>query len=270
MRFFALAPYELRRVLRRPWVQVAAAAGIAVAVAAIIVAATHEDLAREDSLRRSAASLLLLGGLAVAVCLGSAALNRDAHGGHLGMLLGNGASRPQLVGGSLGARLLVLLLVVAAWTAVMQIGSVALGMGLDGPLAVHALAVAEGLALAMIACAAASAVVAPVAAGIFGLSVYVIAQASVNLKAAADQDLIGTADTAVTALYRIGPRAVTSPMIADLQLRDVAGPAAPRIEINDNTVFVPAAGWDTVLWTLLWCVLIALLCIAGMRRRPVN
>jgi hypothetical protein len=270
MRGLALIPFEVRRIARRRWVQVGAAAGIALAAAAVAVAATHEGLAREDALRRGGASPLLLGGLALALTLGSAALNRDAHAGHLGALVGNGASRPDLVTGALGARLAILLAVVAAWTVVMQAGSLALGMGLDGPLAVHALAVAEGLALALIACAAASAVVAPVAAGMFGASVYVVAQAAVNLKAAADQGLIGTADTLVTALYTVGPRAVTSPMIADMQLREVAGPAAPRVEINDNTVIVPAAGWGTVVWTLLWCVLLALLCAAGMRRRPIT
>ena len=122
----------------------------------------------------------------------------------------------------------------------------------------------------MLACAAASAIVGPVAAGAFGVAVYVLAQAAVNQKAAADQNLIGTADALVTALYHVAPRTVTSPMIAEMQLRDVAGPAAPRVEINDNPVFVPAAEWDTVVWTLAWCVLIGLLCAAGFRRRPLR
>ncbi len=261
---------ESRRVGRRAWVQVAVALGVALAVVAVLVAATDEGLAREDSLRRGAASLLLLGGLALAIALGSAALNRDAGGGHMGMLLGAGASRPQVITGAVGARLVILLGALAAWTAAVQLGALVLGLGLDGPLAVHALAVAEGLVLAMLASAAASAVVAPAAAGIFGGSVYVLAQAAVNLKAAADQGLIGTADGGVGALYYIGPRAVTSPMIADLQARDAAGPAAPRIEINENTVIVPSAEWDTVVWTLAWCVLLALACVAGLRRRPVT
>jgi hypothetical protein len=59
-------------------------------------------------------------------------------------------------------------------------------------------------------------------------------------------------------------------MLADLQLRDAAGAAAPRVEINDNTVFIPASGWDSVLWTLFWCALLALACVAGFRRRPLN
>lgn len=265
-----LLALELRRLARRPWVQVGVTAGLVAAVVAVVVAAGDTGAAREDALRRGAASLLLLGGLALAVALGSAALNRDADRGWFGALIGAGAARPQLAAASVGARLAVLAVVVAAWTLALQVGSLALGLGLDGPLAVHALAVGEGLALALLACAAASAVVAPAAAGLFGAGVYVIAQAAVNLKAAADQGLIGTADTLVTTMYLAGPRAVTSPMIADLQSRDVAGPAAPRVEINDNTVLVPAAGWGTVLWTLLWCALLALLCAAGLRRRPVS
>jgi hypothetical protein len=143
-------------------------------------------------------------------------------------------------------------------------------MGLDGPLAVHTLAVLLGLLVAMLAAAAASSIVGPVAAGIFGGAIYVVAQAAVNLKAAADQGLIGTADVGVRILYYVAPRTVTSPMIAELQLRNEAGPAAPRVEINENTVIVPAAGWDTVVWTIAWCVLLGLLCAAGMRRRPLN
>ncbi|WP_217912955.1 hypothetical protein [Miltoncostaea marina] len=265
----ALAALQLRRLARRRWLQVALSAGLAAAVVVALVAAADEGLAREDALRRGAASVLLLGGLALAVLLGSAAINRDGDAGHLGMLAGAGATRPQLVTAAVGARVVALLAVVAAWAVVVQAGSLALGMGLDGPLAVHTLAVAEGLLLAMIACAAASAVVGPVAAGAFGVAVYVLAQAAVNLKTAADQNLIGTADTLVTALYHVAPRTVTSPMIAEMQLRDVAGPAAPRVEINENPVFVPAAEWDTVVWTLAWCLLLGILCAAGLRRRPL-
>ena len=266
----ALVAIALHRLARRRWIQVAVAAGAALAVVAALVAATHDGMVREDTLRRGGAALLLLGGLALALGLGSAALNLDAATGHFGMLTGSGASRPQLVAGAVGARLIILLATGTLWGVILQAGSIALGLGLDGPLAVHALAVGEGLVLAMLAAAAASSVVAPAAAGLFGGSVYVVAQAAVNLKAAADQGLIGTADGIVRALYHVFPRTVTSPMIAELQLRNAAGAAAPRVEINDNTVFVPAAGWDTVLWTLAWCILLAVLCAAGLRRRPLN
>jgi hypothetical protein len=269
-RIAALVAMELRRLARRPWIQLAAGAGVALAIAAVGVAATHEDLAREDSLRRGAATLLLLGGLAFALALGSGALNNEALTGRFGALTGAGASRPEIVAGSVGARAVVLAVTGAAWAAVLEIGSLALGLGWDGPLAVHAAAVGVGLLMAMLAASAASAVVGPAASFVFGASMHILSQAVVNLKAAADQDLIGTASGYVRALYYIAPRAVTSPMIADMQLRDVAGPAAPRVEINHNTVFVHAASWQTVAWTLAWCVLLALLCGAGLRRRPFN
>jgi hypothetical protein len=263
-----LAELQARRLARRPWSQVALAAGIALAGVAAGVAATHEGLAREDALRRGGATLLLLGGLAVAVVLGSTALNRDAESGYFGALAGAGAARPQLVAAAVGSRVVALLAVLAAWGAALQIGSAALGLGLDGPLAVHTLAVAEGLVLTLLACAAASSVVGPAAAGAFGLAVFVVAQAAVNLKAAADQALIGTADASVTALYYVVPHTITSPMIAGLQARDAAGAAAPQVEINQNVVLVPAAGWGSVVWTLAWCVLMVALCASGLRRRP--
>lgn len=269
-RIAALVLLQLRRLVRRPWIQVGVAAGLALALVAVAVAATHDGAVREDALRRGAAALLLLGGLALALGLGGGALNTDARTGHFGALTGSGASRPELVAGAVGARLVVLVAAGAAWAVVLQAGGVALGMGLDGPLMVHTLAIGEGLVVAMLAAAAASSIVGPVAAGLFGASVYVAAQAAVNLKAAADQSLIGTADTGVRILYYLVPRTVTSPMIAELQLRDAAGAAAPRVEINGNTVIVPAAGWDTVAWTLAWCILLALLCAAGLRRRPFN
>lgn len=269
-RILSVIRIQLLRLSRRRWVQVGVVAGAALALVAVVVAATHEGGVREDTLRRGAAALLLLGGLALALALGSAALNTDAQSGHFGALLGAGASRPELVTGSVGARLLVLLVSGAGWLLVLQAGSLALGLGLDGPLAVHALAVGLGLVVALLAAAAASSIVGPAAAGIFGGAVFVAAQAVVNLKAAADQALIGTADTLVNALYFTLPRTITSPMIADLQSRDAAGAAAPRVEINQNTVLVPASGWDSVAWTLAWCVLLAVLCAAGLRRRPIN
>ena len=269
-RILALVRLELLRLSRRLWIQVGVVAGLALALVAVVVAATHDDGLREDSLRRGGAALLLLGGLALAIALGSAALNLDARTGHFGSLIGSGASRPEIVAGAVGSRLIVLAGAGLAWGAMLQAGSLALGLGLDGPLAVHTLAVGEGLVLAMLAASAASSVVAPPAAGIFGASMYIVAQAAVNLRAAADQGLIGTADAGVRAVYYIVPRTITSPMIAEMQLRNVAGAAAPRVEINQNTVSVPASGWDSVAWTLAWCILLALLCATGLRKQPFN
>jgi hypothetical protein len=249
---------------------VAVAAGLALVVAVAVVAATHSGAVRTESLERNAAAFLLLAGLAVAIVLGSTALNRDAESGRFGALVGAGASRPQLVAGAVGSRVAVLAVVIAAWGVALQIASAAVGLGPDGRLAVHTLAVAEALLLTMLACAAASSIVGPVASGVFGACVFVIAQAAVNLKAAADQDLIGTAGGVVKAFYYVAPRTIVSPMIADLQLRNAGGPAAPRITINDNTVFVPASHWGSIVWTLVWCVVLALLCAAGLRRRPIN
>jgi hypothetical protein len=266
----AVGAAVLLRLLRRRWVLAALAAGVALAVVCALVAIGSHGLAREDEFRRAAAALLLLGGLAFAIAIGSAALNRDADDGNLGLMLGAGASRQQVVAGAVGARVAILALALVAGGVVLQIGSASLGLGLDGPLAVHTLAVGEGLLLTLLACAAASSVVGPLAAGAFGVALYVTAQAAVNLKAAADQALIGTADAGVNLLYYVAPRAITSPMLAELQLRDAAGAAAPRVEINGNTVIIPQSGWDSVLWTLFWCALLVLACVAGFRRRPVS
>jgi hypothetical protein len=268
-RLLALAWAQTLRLARRPWVQGVAGAGLLAAIVVAASAAADSGLEREDSFRSGAAALLLLGGLVAAVPLGAAALNRDAAAGHMGLLVASGASRREVAAAALAARLVALAVILAGWGVALQVGSLALGLGLDGPLAVHTLAAAVGLLLTMLAAGAASAVVGPVAAGAFGLVVFIAAQAAVNLKAAADQDLIGTADGAVSALYYVAPRAIISPMISQLQGRDVGGPAAPSLEINDNLVLVPASGWGSVAWTLAWCALLAVACIAGLRRRPL-
>jgi hypothetical protein len=269
IRLARLSWAQLMRLARRPWLQGVAGAGLLAAAVVAAAAGADTGLDREDALRSGAASLLLLGGLVAAVPLGAGALNVDAASGHLGLLVGSGASRAEIAAAALAARIAALAAIAVAWGLALQVGSLALGLGLDGPLAVHTLAVAVGLLLALVAGAAASSVVGPIAAGAFGLAVLVAAQAAVNLKAAADQGLIGTADTAVSALYYVAPRAIVSPMISELQGRDAGGPAAPSLEINDNTVLVPASGWGSVAWTLAWCAVLALACAAGLRRRPL-
>ena len=239
IRALTVAALQVRRISRRRWSSFVLVAGVVLAAVAAGVAATHEGLERTDSLRQGSATLLLLGGLVAALALGSPALNRDSDSGHFGALMGAGVGRTG-------------------------------GLGLDSQLAVHTLLVAEALLLTMLAAAAASSVVPPVAAGAFGLVVYVTAQAMMNLKAAADQDYIGVARQSIDAVYYLMPHIPTSQMLADLQLRGEAGPAVPRVDINGNEVLLAASGWGTVAWTLLWCALFALLAYAGIRRRPIN
>jgi hypothetical protein len=265
----ALAAVELRGLTRRRWLLAAAAAGLAVIVLTAALAAGDSGVERDDAFRSGGASLLLLGGLVVAVGLGAAALNRDADSGHLGILAAAGPGRARLAGAAVLARVAALAAVIAAWGVLLQLASAAIGRGLDGPLAVHTLSAAENLLLALLAAAAVSSVVGGIAAGICGVTLYVLAQAAVNLEAAADQDLIGTAETGVRAAYVVLPRIVVSPMIFLLQARDEAGPAAPQMEINGTVVFVPASAWTSVVWTLAWCVAIGLLAAYGLRRRPL-
>jgi hypothetical protein len=265
----ALAGAELRGLTRRRWLLVAAAAGLAVIVLSAALAAGDAGIERDDTFRSGGASLLLLGGLVVAIGLGAAALNRDADSGHLGILAAAGPGRARLAGAAVLARVAALIGVIAAWGLALQLASAALGRGLDGPLAVHTLSAAENLLLALLAAAAVSSVVGGIAAGIVGATLYVLAQAVVNLEAAADQNLVGTAETGVRAAYLVLPRIVVSPMIFLLQARDEAGPAAPQMEINGTVVFVPASAWTSVVWTLAWCAGIGLLAAYGLRRRPL-
>jgi ABC-type transport system involved in multi-copper enzyme maturation permease subunit len=264
-----LARIQGLRLARRPWVQAVTGGGVVAAVVIAAASAAESGRDQEDAFRSGGASLLLLAGLVVAVLLGAGALNRDAASGHLGLLVGSGAARAEVAAAAVAARVVALAVVLAAWTVALELGSLALGMGLDGPLAVHALAVSVGLLLTLLAATAASSVVGPVAAGAFGLIVFVTAQAAVNLKAAADQDLIGTARGGADAFYYAAPRTIVSPMISALQARDAGGPAAPSLDINGNEVLVPASGWGSVVWTLLWCALLVVACVGGLRRRPL-
>jgi len=265
----ALVAAELGALARRRWVGGVVAAGLAVAVAVAALAASESGQARDDDFRAGAASLLLLGGLVMAVGLGSAALNREADSGHLGLLAAAGPGRATLAGAAIAARAAALVATLAVWGAAVQVGSLALGRGLDGPLAVHTAAGAENMLLTLLAAAAVSSVVGPVSSSLVGLAVYVLAQAVVNLEAAADQGLIGTSEAGVRAAYLVLPRLVVSPMIFLLQAREEAGPAAPPVEINGTTVFVPASAWATVAWTLCWCAGIAAVAAVGLRRRTL-
>lgn len=269
-RTLAVCGLQRRRLERTPWIPLALVAGIVLAAVAAGVAATHRGIVREDSFRQGSATLLLLGGLVVSVGLGASAFNRDGDSGHLGALLGAGATRVQTLAGVLAARTLALTAILLVWGVALQVAGAIIGLGFDGDLAVHTLMVAEALWLTLLAAAAASTVVPPLAAGFFGVVVYGTAQAMVNLKAAADQDLIGTMRGGANGAVVLMPHIPTSPMLAELQLRDAAGPAVPRFEHNGQLVLLGASGWGTVAWALVWCALFALLAHAGWRRRPVN
>lgn len=265
----AMIDASLRRLARRRWLSAAVATGALVVAVVAGLAAGGATATERDDLRAGVAGLLVLGGLIVALGLGAAALNRDAERGYLGLLAATGVGRPRVVLESLAGRLVALAAVLAVWAVAAQIASLALGLGLDGPLLVHTFAMVELLALGLLAAAAASAVVGQVASFITGAAVAVIAQAVVNLKAAADDGVIGTAEGPIRAFYAVLPRAITSPMISDLQARDVAGVAAPQIDINGNIVIVPPSGLASVLVTLVWLGIFALLAVAGFRRRTL-
>jgi hypothetical protein len=109
-----------------------------------------------------------------------------------------------------------------------------------------------------------------VVSAVLALTLQVAAQSFTNLKAAADLNLVGSiADPLVNASYRVLPHTVLSPMIVDLQTRDLATLAAPQFRINQALVVVPASGVGTVLWTLGWCALLAWLTVVGTRRRTL-
>lgn len=265
------ATADLRALARGRWSWLAILLG-PLAVGFIAARALNEPsgLAREDSFRSGAASLMLLGGLFVALTLGANAVKSGSTSGRLGLLLAGGAGRDAVSWSLVVSRAVALAAVFAVWGVALQIGSLSVGLGVDGPLAVHVAASYQSMLIALVAALAAATAVGPVAAWVFGGIVYVIAQAAVNLKAAADADALGTADPLGDALYYLWPRTVTSPMIADLQLRDAAGPAAPQIDINQNIVTVPAAGVSTVIWTLMWLGILAWIVSAGFRRRGIR
>lgn len=261
---------DLRVLTRTRWVRAATGLGVIVAALVTAVAATHTGPIRQDSMRSGAASLLLLGGIALAVCLGGGAFAKDAARGHLGLLVGNGMS-PSTVGlGRVLSRWTALLGVVAVWAAALLAGAATLGEGFDRPLLIHAITVMVNLMLVLGASAALASVIGPIAAGAFGVMVYISAQAAVNLKAALDQHTISHGSRVfIVPLYAVFPRALVSPMISDMQLRGVAGPAAPSVDVNGAFVVVPTSQWPTVVWTLLWVALFGAIAAYGVRRRQL-
>src|SRR5262249_53656880 len=140
---------EVRVEGRRPWFLAAASLGLVGVVVSGAVAAGRGGLDRTDAYRAGGATTLLVVGPGVAVGLGATAVQRDAASGWLGLLVGAGARRGRLALARGLARLALVLATVAVWGVALQVGSAALGEGLDGPLAVHTCAMAENLALAL-------------------------------------------------------------------------------------------------------------------------
>ena len=276
-----LGVFELAGLVRRRWFVGAVLIGVGAVVAGALVASSHSGQVRADSFRAAAASVMLVGGLSLAIALGATAIARGGQTGHLGLLVGSGASRTTVTAARVGARLGAFLLGLGVWLVALQVGSLALGRGLDGPLAVHVAASAETLTVVLLLAAAVSTVLGPSIAGIVGAMGYVTIQAVVNLKAAADTGLLGAWGRASQIAYNVLPRAVLSPMIVDMQNRGEGGPAAPRFEValdatrdlgvGADKVPVPLfpAGVGTVFFTLFWCAAIAYLCALGMRRRTL-
>ncbi|MCU0306580.1 MAG: hypothetical protein MUE51_02210 [Thermoleophilia bacterium] len=267
----AIARLEAQAGLRRGWLLGLLVLGLLAILLVAVLAAGESGLEQADEFRAGGSAVLLLGGLAAALGLGAGLANRDADGGWYGLLIGAGGSREAVTAGRLAARGALMLGTLAAWAVALQVASAAIGRGLDGPLAVHSLAMAENLLLVFLATALASTALGPVVSAVVGLIVHVTAQALVNLQAAADQGVVGSvARPVIRFTYLVFPREVTSPMISQMQARDVAGVAAPQFEINQSVVEIPAASGGTVLWTLFWCALLAVGVIAAMRRRPLG
>ncbi len=266
-----IARVEARGIRRRRWVLAVAAIGAAVIIAGAVVAGGRGGTAGLDTMRSWAAGVYLLAGLVLAAALGASTVNRDADGGWVGLQVATGTPRGTVALGRIAGRLTTLIAIFAAWMVIAAIGSAAIGQGADSALAVHGLAMLGNMALVLTAAGLCSVALGPVASGIVAIALYVSSLSLVNLMAAVDEGVIGTAWTGlITTLYLILPRAITSPMLSDLQARGDAGVAGAPLEINGNLVIVPAASWLTVLWALAWCALFAVVAAAAFRRRALS
>lgn len=268
--FVTLLRGDLRATLRRSWYPALVAAGLVGVAIATVAAAGDSGAARVDTLRSGGASVLLLGGLVLALTLGATAFWGAIQSGHLGVQVAAGAPRAALALARATARLLLLAAAVIVWTIALLVAAATLGHGFDGDLLLHGGAVFETLAFTLLATAAASTVLGPAVAAVLGLMAHITAQATVNLAAAADVGRLGVANRLAHVAYNILPRSVTSPMIAEMQNRGAGGPAAPQFEINELPVPIGGAGLGTVLWTLAWCGIMLWLCFVGLRRRNLS
>jgi hypothetical protein len=261
---------DLRGALRRRWLATVVLAGLVAVTATVFVAATRDGQTASDGFHAGAITTLLGAGLVAALGLGASALNRDSDSRFLGLAHVAGAPRGSIALARVLSRLAALGGAIFTWWAGFQVGAAAIGLGLDGPLAVHALATFESLSLVLIICAASSTILGPGNAAFLGIVGYVIAQSVVNLKAATDTGLIASSWNGVTrVLYAVFPRIVQSPLLGDLGNRGEGGPFAARFEINKAAIPIFSASWTTVLWTLAWCVILTGLAVRGMRNRAL-
>lgn len=268
--FLQLMRADLRREITRRWFVVVLGAGVVGAVLAGAAAATQDGRARTDDFHAASASVLLLGGLVVALGLGITSFWRDIQSGHLGLVAAAGAPRAVVAVARVLSRVRLLGVALALWTAVLLAMGALIGRGFDGPLLVHALSQFETLALTLLAAAAASTVLGPWVAAIIGLMAHITTQATVNLGAAADAGRLGSANRLMRVSYNILPHSIVSPLSADMQNRNVGGPAVPQFEINNVPVPIQASSVGSVLWTLAWCGFLVWLCFVGLRRRNLN
>jgi len=265
-----VARHDLAGLARRWWVGAIIALGLVGVVTATLRGVSESGEERADAFHSAMASVYLLGGLVLGLALGATAFWTSIRSGNLGLLVTAGASRLSIALGRVASRLIALAVGFALWTAGGLIGAASLGRGFDGPLAVHGLATYETLAYTTLVAAAASTVLGPAISAFAGLSAHILAQAVVNLEAAADLGRMGNATTAIHIGYNILARAIPSPMIVDMQNRGVGGPAAPQFEINNLPVPLQSAGIGSVLLTLAWCALMVWLIRLGTRHRTFN
>jgi hypothetical protein len=245
-------------------------AGLLAAAATVLVAAGRDGQDARDTFHTGALSTFLVAGLITALGLGSTALNRDADSGFFGLAHVAGAPRGSIALARTLSRVVTLGGAIFAWWAAFAVGGAAIGLGADGPLAVHALAALVSLSVVLLVAAASSTVLGPGSSAFLGLAAYVIAQSTVNLKSATDSGLIASSWKATTrALHAVLPRIIQSPLLADLGNRGEGGPAAARFEIDRIAVPIVAAGWTTVTWTLVWCAILVALAVRGMRNRAL-
>jgi ABC-type transport system involved in multi-copper enzyme maturation permease subunit len=266
-----IARIEARGISRRRWAIAVIAVGAALIVAGAIVAAGRDGLAAVDTMRSWTGGVELVVGLVLASALGASTVNRDGDAGWVGMQVTTGTPRGTVALGRVLGRVAVLVVAFAIWILIAVIASAAIGQGGDGMLFVHGLAMLENMLLVLTAAALCSVALGPIASGVVAVFFYVSCLSLVNLAAAADANVIGTAwSPLIKTFYFLFPRSITSPMLSEMQGAGTAGVAGAQLEINGNIVIVPVASWATVIWTLLWCVLLVAGTAAGLRKRALS